>query len=400
MSRIPIEQIKTQICISDVAAQYGDVQPRGRLRVCRCLCGQNSDRNPSFTLYEDDNHFHCYACQRHGSVIDLIMLVENLDFKAACDWLRERFLGHCDVALPVPCVVQRPPAPQAHQLGADVRRLLEIATEHYCQTLWQSPTALALLHRRGLSDSTIANLRLGYSAGNLAEHLHAQGCSLNLAARIGLLNTRGETMAQRLIFPVLDRNHAPVWLIGRATQDRQQPKYLGLPDGLTRKRPMVIGQAQRGIVLVEGAIDFAALVQWGMLRDWLCVGLLGTAHSAVIERLAQNHSRSQVLILLDQDAAGKDAAFKAALALRKRGLQPTIVVDADRHNQQCAFLNANPRLQQTALASVLREVSLVEQMQAQQLLCWVHWRGEAKDCGDLLAMGEAGECLFAQVVQP
>ncbi len=209
-----------------------------------------------------------------------------------------------------------------------------------------------------------------------------------------------EAMVQRLIFPVLDRNGAPVWMLGRATHDGQQPKYLGLPDGLTRKRPMVAGHPKRGIMLIEGAVDFAALLQWGMPQAWLCVGLLGTAHSAVIEQLAQHHPHAQVVLLLDQDAAGKDAALKASLALRERGLQPLIVVDADRHAQQQTFLAANPRLQNTALTSVSREVFLVEQMQQHGLVRWVHWSGEAKDCGDLLMQAETGEAMFWQAVNP
>ena len=376
-----IDDIKSHVHVSDVAAQYGDVKRHGCVQVCRCLCGENTDRNPSFTLYEDDprdGHFHCFACQRHGSVIDLVMLVERIDLRQALAWLRERYLGGTGLRESPSIIRQtssakRPPFVLSDQVWA----MLEAATEHYHHTLLSTPAALGHLHRRGLSDAVIHTMRLGYSDGTLGRYLHAHGHDLGVAAQVGLLSTHGEAMAQRLIFPVLDRDGAPVWMLGRATRDGQQPKYLGLPDGLTRKRPMVAGHPKRGIMLIEGAVDFAALVQWGMPQAWLCVGLLGTAHSAVIEQLAQHHSHAQVVLLLDQDAAGKDAALKASLALRERGLQPLIVVDADRHAQQQTFLAANLRLQSTALASVSREVALVEQMQQHGLVRWVHWRGEA-----------------------
>ena len=89
-----VDDIKSLAPISDVAARYAEVKRRGRLSVCRCLCGQNTDRNPSFTLYDDDNHFHCYACGRHGSVIDLVMLAEGLDFRAAVEQLQRDYLLH------------------------------------------------------------------------------------------------------------------------------------------------------------------------------------------------------------------------------------------------------------------------------------------------------------------
>lgn len=384
-----IDEIKSHVRVSDVAAQYGEVWQRGRLQVCRCLCGGNTDRNPSFTLYEDDNHFHCYACQRHGSVIDLVMLAEQLDLRQALAWLRKRYLSGIDTS-DVSLIKRQTPHVnrEMFELSTPVCEVLAAVTQHYHQTLLNTPSALEYLHRRGVSDDTVQVLRLGYANGNLGRSLHTQGRDLTLAARIGLLHPRGELLADRLILPVLDQHNAPVWLIGRATQDRQQPKYLGLPDGLTRKQPMVTGVAKRGILLVEGAIDFAALVQWGMTNEWLCVGLLGTAHGKVIEQLARQHSRAQVTLALDQDAAGKDAALKAALALRELGLQPIIVVDADRHARQRASANA------------AREVAVVEQMQQHDLVRWVHWHATAKDCGDLLMQGNAGEAMFQQAVRP
>ena len=81
----PIAEIKQQVRLSDVAAQYGDLRKRGQLQVCRCLCGENSDRNPSFTLYErgqPEDHFHCFACGRHGSVIEECPMVRDRKMRA------------------------------------------------------------------------------------------------------------------------------------------------------------------------------------------------------------------------------------------------------------------------------------------------------------------------------
>jgi len=52
-----VDEIKATVRISELAAGYGEVKRRGRPHVCRCLCGENSDRNPSFMLYDDDNLF-------------------------------------------------------------------------------------------------------------------------------------------------------------------------------------------------------------------------------------------------------------------------------------------------------------------------------------------------------
>lgn len=144
-----IDELKSSVRISDLAAEYGEVCKRGRLHVCRCLCGQNSDRNPSFTLYDQDNHFHCYACGRHGSVIDLVMLTEGLDVKAACQRLRERYLRGQASAPAVRRAITRPvPTPPVETaLRADVAALLRETVACYQRNLAESPSLDS--HHRG-----------------------------------------------------------------------------------------------------------------------------------------------------------------------------------------------------------------------------------------------------------
>jgi DNA primase len=339
-----VDDIKAGVCISELAAQYTEVKRHGRLHVCRCLCGQNRDRNPSFTLYDDDNHFHCFACGRHGSVIDLVMLVEGVDFKAALDRLKKG--GTADCASVQPKRVLHMAAPtQFHTVTDAARVLLEVVTTHYEAMLFDHKAALHYLHGRGLNDATIAKMRIGYAGGGLGRHLFTQGLDLTLAAQIGLLTPHGELMRGRIIFPVLDAKGRPVWLIGRAMVSAAQPKYLGLPDGLVHKKPMVIGTPQLGVIWVEGPFDVAALVQWGLDADYRIVGLLGTAHASMHSIIAECSPAAPQYIALDQDDAGERAS-QAMLA----------------------------------------------QMSSQRV-ARVRWAG-AKDCGELLAHGQRGRERF------
>ena len=386
-----IDELKTSVRVSELAAEYSEVRQRGRLRVCRCLCGQNSDRNPSFTLYDQDNHFHCYACGRHGSVIDLVMLTEGLDVKAACQHLRECYLlGRASAD--APRVVARPTVtPTSHApMRSDVAAMLRETVACYALNLANTPEIRQQLHQRGLADGTIAKLQIGYANGNLARHLHERGQPLSLAAQIGLLTQRGELLRDRIVFPVLDAEDQPLFLIGRATTPRQQPKYLGLPDGLVHKRPMMGGHPVHGIVLVEGAVDFAALVQWGVTAEWLCIALLGTAHARVVAHLAARQRGFPVVIALDQDKAGKEAALKTALALREVGMSSCVVIDADRQ----AYHHAGSV---PASDQVRAELALVNEIAKQGFARWVHWHNHTKDCGDLL-MQTDGAVLFHQAL--
>ncbi len=354
-----IDRIKAAARISDVAAQYGEVKPGGTERsVCRCLCGQNSDRHPSFMLYESDDHFHCFACGRHGSVIDLVMLAENCDLRTAIEKLKQRYI-YGDAAADTPRTVARPAAPVeiAKVVSPETRAVLNTAVAHYQHVLAGNTTALYYLKNagpdgRGLSVDTITRLRIGYSDGQtLARALHGSGVNLGLGAQVGLLTQYGEMMRSRLVFPVLEGDDA-VFMIGRALRKEQEPKYLGLSDGLAHKQPMQCGQPDRGVVIVEGPFDYAALVQWRLDAHFQLMALLGVGHTRAVNDLLLMRPKPRVLIALDQDQAGHDAALKLMSTLTDRGIRTTILT----------------------------------------------WPG-AKDCGELLQQGDHGKGIFERSLE-
>lgn len=52
----------------------------------KALCLWHTERSPSMHIY-DDGHFYCFACGKHGDVIDIVMEKEKVDFKGAVKWL-------------------------------------------------------------------------------------------------------------------------------------------------------------------------------------------------------------------------------------------------------------------------------------------------------------------------
>src|SRR5207302_1405035 len=47
------------------------------------LCPFHPERTPSFTVADDKQFFHCFGCGAHGDVFAFLMLVHNIDFRAA-----------------------------------------------------------------------------------------------------------------------------------------------------------------------------------------------------------------------------------------------------------------------------------------------------------------------------
>ena len=74
--RRQIEAIKSSVCISHVASEYGEFKRTGTNRLIgRCLNPSHEDRTPSMTVYTDRQKFRCYSCGERGDVVDLEMLV-------------------------------------------------------------------------------------------------------------------------------------------------------------------------------------------------------------------------------------------------------------------------------------------------------------------------------------
>ena len=58
-----------QIPIEDVVTKY---LPSLNFKTSG-LCPFHEDRHPSFHVYTDTNSWHCFGCDKGGSVIDLVM---------------------------------------------------------------------------------------------------------------------------------------------------------------------------------------------------------------------------------------------------------------------------------------------------------------------------------------
>jgi len=60
----------------------------GRNNKVSCLF--HNDKNPSMHIYKESNSYYCFTCQSHGSVIDIIMKLQNTDFIGAVHYLYEK----------------------------------------------------------------------------------------------------------------------------------------------------------------------------------------------------------------------------------------------------------------------------------------------------------------------
>jgi len=147
-----------------------------------------------------------------------------------------------------------------------------------------------------------------------------------------------------LIFPVYDLSGQIVAFAGRVLDD-SKPKYINSPESpIYHKGRILFGlyqarQAMRKsgeVLLVEGYFDQLALYRAGFPQ---VVATCGTAltvdHARILKRYVQ-----RVVLLFDQDAAGKQATFKAMTVLQEEGV-PAAVIELPSGEDPDSFIQAH-----------------------------------------------------------
>lgn len=69
------DAIKETLGITDVLKFYGVEIKSGN----KALCPLHNEKTPSFTVYPNNNSWHCFGCKAGGSVIDFVMTYCGLD---------------------------------------------------------------------------------------------------------------------------------------------------------------------------------------------------------------------------------------------------------------------------------------------------------------------------------
>jgi DNA primase len=319
-----IDEVRDKIDIVELIGSLGvALRKTGRSYVGFCPFHPNS-RTPAFHVYPDNQSYHCFGCQAHGTAFDFVMAKQGLDFRAALELLAAR----AGVKL-------EPRTDEARQEDARRTKLLEInaAAARYFNyiltTMRRGEPARDYVAKRAISAEMVEQFQLGYSLdewshclaylvdkkGFAAEDVEAAGLAINHESRGRYDRFRG-----RLIFPIRNAKGEIVGFGGRALGDGQ-PKYLNTPETLLYKKgDLLYGldlareaiRTEDRTVVVEGYVDVITAHQHGFRN---VVAPLGTAltksHVALLKRLSHN-----VFMALDADAAGQKATLRGLSALR------------------------------------------------------------------------------------
>jgi DNA primase catalytic core len=235
MARIPdddIERLKRNTSVAALCRARGiELEKHGRKDLIG-KCPFHQDTKPSFVVSPQKNLFHCLGCEAAGSVIDLVMKLDRLDFRAAVDKLLGSTPKIRRASEPAKGAPAAPAASPSDELTKDrANQLLERVVALYEKTFTEVPEGRSYLEKRGIADAGLfTQHRIGYSNGRLTEILPDTGRTKTDLQALGILLDNGrERFTGCVVVPVYDEEGNLVTLYGRYTGESSK-RHLFLPN--------------------------------------------------------------------------------------------------------------------------------------------------------------------------
>jgi DNA primase len=340
-----IQEIRDRADIVEVVSSYLSLKRSGANHLG--LCPFHAEKTPSFNVNAPRQIYHCFGCGVGGDVFSFIMGMEGLSFPEAVRRLADR------VGVEIPEEKVTPEEERRREERDRLLRINEVACEFYHRILLEEPEGAPgrrYLRQRGFEGDMVRQFRLGFAPSRrsaLSEHLAAKGFDPKWARDVlGLVRSKEgrqdyDLFRSRLLFPILD-SRGRVAAFGGRVLDDSLPKYINSPESpVYHKGHILYGLYQardamrrtgEGIV-VEGYFDQMALHRAGFPN---AVATCGTALTAEHARLLKRYCE-RLLLLFDQDKAGRQATFRAMDALLGEGIS-VAVVDLDAGEDPDSFL--------------------------------------------------------------
>ncbi len=333
------EEIKRSANIVDLISQFVQLKKAGKNYIG--LCPFHSEKEPSFTVSNEKQMFHCFGCKKGGDIFAFWMAYHGCSFPEAMKDLAEKY------NIPLP---EKKLSPQDRKKAVERENIFQInekAAEYFHNVLQNSregEKARKYLAERGLSNEIIVEFKIGYAPDNwsgLREFLTRRGLDLRLATRAGLLIEKRnggfyDRFRDRIIFPIFDLKGRPVGFGGRVL-DNGLPKYLNTPETpVFRKSEILYGlntaydsirKAGR-VMVVEGYMDLLALKSEGISA---VVATLGTALTPEHIRKLKGYT-AEIVVIFDSDEAGIKAALRSLPLFLNEGAKGKAVVLPSGHD--------------------------------------------------------------------
>lgn len=304
-----VQQVRDRLDIAEVVSSYIKLEKTGIN--LRAPCPFHSEKKPSFFVSPARQSFKCFGCGKAGSIFDFVMEIEGVEFGDALRILAKRAGVQMQSFNP--------------QLKTKRQRLYEIAEiackffEKQLQASQRGKTVKQYLLKRGLTDASIKQWRLGYAPEQwraLSDFLVSRGyqrqeiVEAGLAVKSDKSPTPYDRFRGRIIFPIFDLHSQVIGFGGRVLEGNEDTaKYLNTPNSLLYDKSKVLYglnfakvemRKKDACILTEGYTDVIMSHQAGFINT---VASSGTALTSFQLQILKRYTLN-LLTAFDMDTAG------------------------------------------------------------------------------------------------
>jgi len=319
-----VEKIKERLSVEDVVGSYLKLEKAGNNLKARCPF--HNEKTPSFFVSPERGSYYCFGCGAKGDIFSFVQEFESVDFVGALKILAEKAGVELEKF-----------APKIDDKRERIYLLLEVMTNFLQSNLLKEELPLEYLKKRGLTDKTIKDWRIGYVRDewrSIYDHLKSKGFKDEEMERAGVIKTEGQNTYDRfrgrIIFPIFDSAGRVIAFSGRILHDDgKSAKYLNSPQTEVFDKSKTLygyNNAKQSIrkfdfsVLVEGQMDLLMCHQAGFTNTVASSGTALTAgHLSLIKRIS-----NKVIMSFDSDNAGAKAAERSWMIALALGMEVKI----------------------------------------------------------------------------
>jgi DNA primase len=341
ISKSSIAEVSSRLDAISIVGEYVRLEKKSGRWWGRCpFHGGGQEKTPSFKVDPDLKMYHCFGCGKGGSVISFVMEMDKLTYPEAIKSLAKK--------ISVELIYEEGGSAESEENTSIKEELFELykrmtnTFSYFLLKEEEGKPALKYILDRSITEETIEKFKLGYAPANrdfLFNFLKQKSYSDDFLSKSGLFSAKNKTFPMfsgRLMFPITDRQGRIVAFGGRAlpgvmqNDGNEPPKYINSPETEIYKKGQTLFaidhakpemRRTKTVYLAEGYMDVLGLHQAGIINS---VAPLGTAftdeQAAWLRRWVE-----KVILIFDDDEAGRKAAYKAIVTCRKNGLSCDLV---------------------------------------------------------------------------